>query len=276
MKRGVFYTFAIFLLASSLLYLVQTLSTAQNSFLQTNTEIAYFEAAIAQSDPTAAGIKNILSQELLNISSDGTNVTFNETLGAIAGYSLDVTRYSQFITDNWQNANISVDLTDVSRPKIYILPQNITIDHPDNYSVVISPQNDSWGAGNITGYIVRIRTIAVTPTLNWITKVELASTDINAAYFRIEVYGSNGTLSDTKWLSKYSLSQLQLLNGSNAVLATIQLNGTAEFKANCSTMLNNMETVVWLRNQSSIYLGKNAVDITGIVNKKGPVGLLER
>ena len=284
MRRGILYTFAMFLLASSLLYLVQSLSTAQNSFTSTDTVLADFEAAITQRGSVDAGLRRILSNELLNISQIRTMpfdpspyyLAFNETLGASFGYSEDVQRFGQFVGSYWSNANVSVNATEVMRPRLYVLPHNITVDHPDNATITFTSQNTTNSEGKILGYFVTIWTDQQTPTLNWSTIAEVPPSDPIVLLFSISVFGSSGSAYDgPRYLNRYSLSQLQLLNSTSGVVATLQINGSADIRTNYSTTLNNIETTLYMKNKSSVYLGENAVYVMGPVEIKGPVGLLE-
>ncbi|VVB65877.1 Uncharacterised protein [Candidatus Gugararchaeum adminiculabundum] len=285
--RGFVISISVMLLAIALLYFALIVSIYSNSLKSANAELAGIERVNSQYDSASYGIKSILSAELVNVTiaqSTGTtaNISFKQNLSetARARYFTEVGRFQSFIQAQAIEGNVTVNLANgVSAPVIYVRPANITVSYTVG-KVAYSPLNNAYSAGRVTGYSLLIKlNDRPTPGLNWTTLNTLSASDPNAVYFHIGVQGTNGTVSDTKYLDKYQNSTLLMQNSGGQSVITVQARSPAYLDVNYALNLNgSMETILQLNNTATVELGSGSViniSRVGEIEKTGTVILVE-
>ena len=275
-KKGM-VTLGVLLLASALLFLVVSISLYSNSLKSTNIQLANLERVNAQSDAPAFGAKNILLIEAVNVKSgaQGNNITFEENLTIPAGYATDLSAFKQFI-ENYSEINTSLNITGAQRPTMYILPQEITVDHPTSPNqVTFTPLNSGASAGNVSGYSILIKTNEDNPKLKWEVLTTLPASDPNALFFYIEVQGTSSTETDTQYLNKYATSSLNIKKG-GTLIADVDINSPAALSVNYSSMYY-LNTTIQLNSTASVELGRNIINVTQTreIEKIGQVIIVE-
>jgi len=252
-KRGFLFSFSAFLLGSVLLYLVVSASLYSNSLKTTSSSLANFERINAQFDSAYYGMRTIFTAEVAKVTVSGTNVSFEENL-SVAGkgnYSSHIAGFKQFL-ESRSGINLSLDITGAARPRLYLRPQGIVVDHAAG-RVNFTPLDSPASAGNVSGYTILIKVNQPLPQLKWVNLSTLPQSDPNAMYLFIGVQGSDGATSDSEYLNKFAYSELRLLDVSNQSVVTIQAVSPAAIAVNYNSDAY-LKTTIQLNSSTSVEL----------------------
>ena len=268
-RKGIAITAAVLLLSSALLYLMLAVSTYSNSLKDTNAQLGQMEELDAQFDSVAYGMRTLEIGEAMNITYSGNNITFAENTSKLVGYSNDVQKWAVF-AGAFSPANVSIDASDASRPKLYVRGRGIEVDNAIG-RITYTPQN-AQSAGNVSGYDVSVWVARPTPSLNWTSISSVLPTSADAMYFHIGLQGTNGTVSDTRYINKSAFSELRMQDGSNASLIVVQANSPASLKIFYNADIY-IKTVLQLSSSGgAIELGNSALNVSlGNAHKIGSV-----
>lgn len=259
MRKGVLLTISILVIASSFLFLLTHISLYSNSMKDATASLSNFEKINMQFDSASYGIKQILLTESMNISAEGTNISFSKNLSIATNYKYDLSNFRQFI-EAYSSVNTTIDISEALSPKLYIGPQNIVIDH-QNGKINFTPENTVQSAGNIEGYDVLITLNVPTLWINWSQSSELPESNPDSMYFHLGMQGSNGTMYMEKYIDKYNPTEFGLVNSQNVTLITISANSPASLSINY-TIDMYLKTIVRLNNSASVELGRDIVNVT--------------
>jgi hypothetical protein len=127
--------------------------------------------------------------------------------------------------------------------------------------ITFTPINSANSSGQILGYTILIKAGFPTPRLNWTNYSSLPPSDPNAMLFKISIQGTNGTMTNTSYLSKTAFSQVQLLNPANSSLATLRIGPPANVTLFYATPFS-VEIIMALNSSSSVELGANIINAT--------------
>lgn len=287
-KKGMM-TLSALLIASALLFLVAAVSLYSNSLKSNLIPLSDLEKINAQYDAISYGASRILIIEAVNITRQGKNITFEENLTLPSGYAEDMARFKQFAENNTLlgrgNLNATINITQADNPWMYILPQNIGVNHPANNRVVFTPQNTAQSAGDVNGYVLYIRINENVPRIRWNRISEVPSTDPNALFFGITVVGNLRTRTDTRYLNKSALSQARINGGATKPSITINIDSPAKLDLTYSSGVQlseytnmSLNTTIRLNGGAYVELGQNIINTTQgkEIENLGPVIILER
>lgn len=282
-------TLSVLLLASALLLLVASISLYTNSLQSTNVPLSNLERVNAQFDSPAYWTRNILLIEAVNVTKQGNNILFEENLTVSGTYVSDISRFKEFIENNTllgrNDINVTLDITEAQMPKMYIMPQEIEVDHPSDNQVTFTPQNTVQSAGDVNGYVLYIVVNQDVPRIRWPDNLsEVPSSDPNALYFEINVQGNNQFRSDTRYLDKYQLSIAEIDGAATQPSVTIEIDSPAKMdltynSGNKVSEYTNMSlnTTIQLNSSASVELGRNIINVSQRheIENLGPVMILE-
>src|SRR3989344_4939673 len=270
MKRGIFTSITVVLLAAVLLYLVSSIALFANSMDEVNSALVRTEAAGAQADSAASAIRRLETSAAVGVSFGGNNVTFGQNLSNLAKYRQGPAGLADFLADYGAVQNVSVNASEASMPRIYLHPQNITLVHSAG-KVELVPQNSSASAGSIMGFDVLLLAGIPTPRLHWDQITEAQPESPNALRFHFGLQGTNGTVSDSRVLDRRFASTLRLLDSANQTIAVVQSAPPAALGFASPPAANNLYLTVILQLNTSpgeAELGKSIVAVDGGAVKK--------
>jgi len=224
MKKGIAVTAAMLLLAGALLYLALVVSNYNTSLRQAAISIGEMDEAYSQMEATAHGFRQLELSQGVNVSVRGGNVTLAQNTSRLLEYSENVQRWAEFAAA-FSDANVSIVLGDAKRPRVYLEPIGVEVDNAPS-RVGYTPQN----VQNVSGYDISIWVREQAPIINWSSISTLPPADPNAMYFHIGVQGTNGVVSDTKYLAKNGSSELRLQNASGSPIIVVQASPPAALK----------------------------------------------
>lgn len=269
MKKGILFTVSLMLIASSFLFLLAAASLNSNSARLSTIELAALERLNAHSDEIAYQLESILASDAVSVAiasnpnKTGT-LTFSENLPFGTTYYLDLQRFRDFAEGN-SEFNTSIDLNEARIPKLYVSPQNITMDHPTS-KVVFTAQNSSLSAASITSYDLQVFTNESTLNPIWINASEVPPSSPNALYFHLAMQGSNGTAYTDKYLDKYKYSEVKFVDASNASIMVFQFFSPASLTINYKNEFF-LKTTIYLNRtteNTSVELGNNIISASTI------------
>jgi len=260
-KKGLLFTLSMLLLGSSFLFLSASLSAYSFSLKNNAQVINNFEKINSQFDGASYGMGEIFEHEALTITQVGNNVHFEEEISGFGkqNYTRDVMQFKQFI-QSYGRVNVSIDDAEAGNPKMYLMPQNISIDHRPG-SIIFSPQNYSGSEESVEGYDILIKINHPTPTINWTNASEVSGSNESALYFHIGLQGSDGAVSDTVYLDRYAESELRLLNSESQSIVTVQIESPATLTLNYNVDMYLNAVVVLNNSIEYIELGQDAVEV---------------
>ncbi|VVB58761.1 Uncharacterised protein [Candidatus Anstonella stagnisolia] len=268
--KGIAITAAVLLLSSALLYLMLAVSTYSNSLKDSNAQLVQIEELNSQFDSVAYGLRVIELGEAMNISYAGSNITFTENTTRLLNYSNDVRRWAVF-AGAFAPANVSINASDATRPKLNLRGRGIEVDNAVG-RITYTPQNSQASAGNVSGYDVSIWVSRPTPSLNWTSMQNVSPSSIDAMYFHVGLQGTNGTVSDTRYLNKSRFSELRMQDSGNASIIVVQADSPAALKIFYNADIY-IKTVLQLSSSGgAIELGNSALNVSvGNAHKIGSV-----
>ncbi len=256
--KGFVLTVSIFLLASILLYLVGVLSSYSNAMQMADGRLAVLETVNAESDAAAFGMRSLFFLNAVNITQNGTNVTFSQSLPIPSSYSSNVSAFALFI-DGYGFHNTSIRTSEASIPTLYIDPNDMVV----NYSstrMEIRAQNSSASSQRIQAYFFSIVLNASKPTVSWSPLNTLLASNPNAMLVVINVTGTNGQTDTSQYLDKYAISTLNLSNGTNY---QITLNFSSPASVDITYPLPMaLNATFQFSNPVSVELGRNIINTT--------------
>lgn len=259
-QKGIAITAAVLLLSSTLLYLMLAISTYSNSLKDTNAQLVQIEEIGAQFDSVSYGLKTLEIWEAANISYNGNNITFTQNTSKLANYSNDVQRWAAFASA-FSPANISINTSDAMRPKLYVRGRGIEVDNAAG-RITYTPQDSQSSAGNVSGYDVSIWLASPTPGFNWTSMQNVSPSSPDAMYFHLGLQGTNGTVSDTRYLNKSAFSELRMLDGDNAPIIVVQAQSPAALKIFYNADIY-IKTVLQLSSSGgAVELGNSALNVS--------------
>lgn len=277
MKKGLFFTLSVLLLATSFLYLVASASLYTNSLKTTAISLSTIGQLNVYTDSIVYNIRTLFSEFAeVTVDEDAgiVKISFEEDIPRLGSYSSDLIGFREF-AETYGRFNTSINITEAQHPKLYLHPYDITVDHAVG-RIEFDPEDNPGSAGKVTGYDVLFKIDERTPWLNWTEISELSSSDPDAVYFHIGVQGENGTVSETRYLNKYNYSELKLLDWDNESLVVIQLSPPAELIVN-HNMEANMETVIYLNGSlenTSVELGRDIIQVgSGLTEPRRSCGV---
>ena len=260
MRKGILFTLSVLLLGSALLYLSATLSAYSFSLKDNSQTLNEFEKINAQFDACSYGMKSLFEKEAIRITRQENNLTFEVDITGIANqnYTRDVRRFRQFI-ESYGRVNITVNDVEARRPTMYVYPQKMKVDCPPG-RIEFVPQNTTEGQDAVEGYNVLIAISQPTPTVNW-TQLSEVSPGNDSLYFHIGLQGSDGALSETRYLSRNNMSELQLQNEHGHSIITIEVGDSSSLVVhyNLDIYLN---AVVVLDEHGPVELGSDIVNVS--------------
>ena len=268
--KGIAITAAVLLLSTALLYLMLAVSTYSNSLKDSNAQLVQIEELNSQFDSVAYGLRVIELGEAMNISYAGSNITFTENTTRLLNYSNDVRRWAVF-AGAFAPANVSINASDATRPKLNLRGRGIEVDNAVG-RITYTPQNSQASAGNVSGYDVSIWVSRPTPSLNWTSMQNVSPSSIDAMYFHVGLQGTNGTVSDTRYLNKSRFSELRMQDSGNASIIVVQADSPAALKIFYNADIY-IKTVLQLSSSGgAIELGNSALNVSvGNAHKIGSV-----
>lgn len=274
LRKGMLFTISVLLLASSFLYFVNSISSYTNSLRLSTTTMADAENINMQYDSLAYGIEKIAKEETINITFQGTNISFVENIDVSNQYPTDLSRFVNF-TYLFGVINHSVNISEAQNPKLTILPQNIEINHVEN-NITFTPENTSSSYDNITKYEILMQATVNTPWFNWTSLNEVGQGNPNAVYVHIGFQGGNGTTYITKYLDKHDRSEVHLMNSQNQSMMSVRLEepATVTLDYNLDMYLN---VIVGLDSNAYVELGTDIINVSNDLygEKIGKVILVE-
>ncbi len=272
MKKGVLYTLSVFLVSTSLLYLLASASLYSNSLKTTTTTASSIESINAYSDGVRYQIKSLLASEVVNITvtenEGNTDVVFEEELPAGNGYSEALLTLKEFVEADIR-FNTTMNITEARKPKLCIMPCNLTVDHHAG-KVVFLPEDSQESEEKIAGYSVLIRTNESVPELNWTLINEAGPFEEEALYFHMGLQGKNGVVSTTKYVDRGDYSELRLVDSDNESVFVFQIDAPGSLTINYNTNAK-MEATAHIRDTvDNVYveLGRDILTVTSGETKK--------
>lgn len=261
MKKGMLFMLSVLLLSTSLLYLLSSTSLYSNSLKITAASLSRIERLNMNSDSVSYQIKSILLNGASDVeiySMEGLNViSVTETVPLSVDYYTDIFFFKEF-AEMRSELNTSVNITDALRPRMYVHPYNITIDHTVGRTEFIA-EDSPGSAGSVTGYNVLLVINGTTPWINWTNITEVSAYDPDAVSFHVGLQGTNGTVAVDKYLDKYSYSEMHLMDRYNNSLFVVQMDAPASLKVNYNAGAV-LETEIYLNDTAeediSVELGK--------------------
>ena len=135
----------------------------------------------------------------------------------------------------------------------------------------ITPQNTPASAGNLSAYFISLTFNQPTPAFNWTNISAGTPANSSSVFVQVRAIGTNGTVSDGRYLDKYSQSELRLLNPSNQSMATLQFSSPAAVAVNYDNLYAVfLEANLSLSQTPYAELGTTLINVTGDVNSTGP------
>lgn len=273
-RKGTMFTLSILLLSLSFLYLMETSSVYYNSMKDSAISLSGLETLNVHTDDVAYKFESLLLHSAVNVtiteSSGSAEVAFEENVPISSQYQLDMINLKQFI-ETYSAFNTTIDIGDARKPKLYIDPHDITVNHGAG-KVTFTTENTTQSAGKIGGYDVIIRLNATTPVMNWTYENTLPESDPDAIYFHMGMQGTNGTLSTVKYLDRNAYSELKLVE-SNDTIIFIRVIPSASLEVGYETDAY-VKTTVYINDtadNTSVELGRNivaaALNSTGFISK---------
>jgi hypothetical protein len=256
MKKGMLFMLSTVLLSSAFLYLLSSASFYSNSLRETAARLSELERLNAHSDDVVFQLRSILLNGAVDVNVYGLEgmkvVTLEESVPFAAHYYADIFYFKEFAESNTLFTT-SINISDAARPRMFINPYNITIDHPIG-RIMFIPENSPGSAGSVSSYNVLIKTDGPTPWINWTNITEVSAYDPDAVHLHMGLQGVNGTVSADKYLDRYAYSELVLHDSqTNDTMFVIQLDSPAALTVNHDT-----EATV----KTEIYLNDNGEDTT--------------
>jgi len=271
MKKGMLFMLSVLLLSITLLYLLSSTSLYSNSLKITAASLSNIERLNAHSDSVSYQIKSIFLNGASDVdiyAMEGMNVvSVTETVPISLDYYTDIFFFKEF-AEMRSELNTSVNITDALRPRLYVHPYNITIDHGVGRTVFIAEEGQG-SAGSVTGYNVLLIINGTTPWINWTNITEVSAYDPSALSLHLGLQGTNGTIAVDKYLDKYSYSEMHLMDRYNNSLFVVQLEPPASLKINYNAGAV-LETEIYLNDTAeediSVELGKQILyaDLEGL------------
>jgi len=268
--KGIAITAAVLLLSSALLYLMLAVSTYSNSLKDNNAQLVQIEEIDAQFESVSYGLKTLELWEGANISYNGNNITFAQNTSKLANYSNDVQRWAAF-AGAFSPANVSINTSDAMRPKLHVRGRGIEVDNAAG-RITYTPQDSQGSAENVSGYDVSIWISRPTPGFNWTSSSNVSPSSPDAMYFHIGLQGTNGTVSDTRYLNRSAFSELRMVDSSNAQVIVVQAQSPAALKIFYNADIY-IKTVLQLSSSGgAVELGNSALNVSvGNAHKIGRV-----
>lgn len=271
MSRGILYTISVLLMAVSFLYLLLVISSHTSSIKTAAEGLSDIETLNSGFDSASYGMKALLTREVANITRSGFNITFEENLSTTGNtdYYADVPEFEKFMEFR-SGIETSINTSEARRPRLYISPQNISVDHLPG-KITFTPQNSQESAGNITGYEILARVELDTPSYYWEEISELNESDPDAMQFHLGLEGDNGTITTTKYLDKYGDSELRLVNEYNQSVMGVRIESPAVVAVNYNADID-LKIIIGLTTRASVELGQDIITVsTGQLEKTGKV-----
>jgi len=256
MRKGMVFMISTVLLSSAFLYLLSSASLYTNSLRETAALLSELERLNVHSDDVAYKMKTILLNGAVDVRVYGMEgmkvVTLEETVPFATHYYADLFYFKEFAESNTLFTT-SINISEAARPKMYIRPYNITIDHPIG-KIIFTPENSPGSSGSVSFYNVLVKTEKPTPWINWTNITEVSAYHPNAIHLHVGLQGTNGTVSADKYLDRYAYSELVLHDSqTNDTVLVIQLESPAALVVN-----HDMEASI----KTEIYLNDSGEDIT--------------
>ncbi len=261
-KKGIIFTVSTVLLATAFLYLLASISMYSDLLKDANTGMIQIEKVNMQFDTQSYGMEKLVREMISNVSWTGANISFEGNLSSAGNgeYYAAVSRFGQF-TEAFGLVDSSINITEARRPVLYICPQNITIGHLPG-KVGFYPLDNNQSAGEIGSYTVLIKANIPTPGIEWGEYSEVGESGPDALYFHIGFEGTNGTVSGGKYLYKYNVSEIMLVNRDNQSIVGIRLGSPGVLEISYSADIY-LKTIIGLDNYSTVELGRDIITVEG-------------
>jgi len=219
-KKGLLISYGIFLLFSSLLlltYMVSNIAVVENDVYSV---ILSVERVRNQFDAIEYHYLRLPVSEL-NFSINGSSVIFTETLPfpITNETSTSFFVFKEFV-ENYSLINTTFDAVPELPGELQISPQNITVIHPDEYTLEILPL-DSNSAATLESYVIYLEVQGSTPTVEWHRFEEVSPEDENAVFFSVTANGTGdpqrlNTLSG--YVDRTKHSDMHVKRGNNNIM----------------------------------------------------------
>ena len=274
-EKGFLNILSALLLSSALLVIASSTATYYSSLSAAANNLMEIESVSAQYDSTAYGYSRLLEEEQVIVTRDDNLYSFEEENLTLASsvYSVDAVNFY-----NFQQAKAlippDVDINNVKRPKMFIRPLGIVVDHGTG-TVSYTPPNASIGA-RVSSYDVGVIVDQQEVRLTWVERNTVSPGDANALTVHVAVQGSKGVRTQDETLDKYAYSELRAYGTANDLIATFVFDSPAKLVVNYEKDMY-LKTIIGLdTNQAWVELGTNAVGIsTDRVDNNGRIIILE-
>jgi hypothetical protein len=259
-KKGIVSTVSTVLLATAFLYMLSFTSSYSDSMKDANSRIMHLEKVGMQFDTESYGMQRLVDSLVSGISWEGANVSFSGNISSAGNgeYYAAVARFSQF-TEAFGLVDSSINLSTARMPILYMSPQNITVRHLPG-KVGFYPQNGSHSSGEIASYTILVKAEVPTPGIEWGEYSETFVEGPDSVYVHVGFEGTNGTVSDSKYLYKYNESEIMLVNKYNQSVVGIRIGYPSELEVNCNTDIY-LKTVIELDRRGEVEVGEDIVGV---------------
>ena len=274
-ENGFLNILSALLLSGALLAIASAATTYYSSISAVADNLSEIEAVSAQYDSTAYGFHRLLEEEQVAVERDGNLYSFEEenlTLNSSA-YSVDAVNFHNFLQAK-AVLPVEVDINNVKRPKMFIRPLDIKVDHGTG-TVSYTPPNTSIG-DQVDSYDVGIIVDQHVVRLTWYERNDVPPGDANALTVHVAVQGTMGVRTQDETLHKNLYSELRAYGTAEELLATIVFDSPAKLVVNYEKDMYLKTTIGLDTSQAWVELGTNAIGIdTGRVDNNARIIIVE-